>query len=446
MSASFIVVALGLVVAAADAGGVRLSARGGGGVVGGDGVGVVEVGVGVDSAPLSLHLRAPLLLRVVDLPPTAATSSCRPVRCDEWTDARGAFAPASTLRVLDELRLFQPGDLLHLRAGRLVAGLGAGAVVDRVTTMASWDRRTAGAWGALRAIPLSLAIDTFVADVTAPWELAGARVSLRPTPLPIVVGADVAADVAAPLDPDAIDARGDVAAGAESRAVVAGVVDAHVPLDVGPLSVSPRLELGVTSGLARDGRADEVVAVGVGGGADVGFDAGFFDVVGRAVVGVGSAGHRRGLFSTFHLVERRRALAGSVVDGGGLVHVPAPGGVCTDLRLQASVLDAVSPFARLHLEAAPGANLAELGIAIDIVDVSASASVLRRGFVDVGGVLDGNVGARPVIVVLEAGWRFFGPLSASVRWFRLPRFAPGGVVFDDDVLVTLSIDTTLTRR
>jgi len=227
--------------------------------------------------------------------------------------------------------------------------------------------------------------------------------------------------------------------------VIASAIDARVPIALGAFAFAPRLELGITSGLAKDG-GDPGVGVGGAGGFDVGFDGGFVALQARGMLSVAGGGYRRGVFSMLHLVERRRGLLGSVVEGGGLLHVPAPGGVGSDLRLQASILDAVAPLFRLHLEPAPGANAIELGMATAIADVTVSASVIRRGFVDVGGVLDGNLGARPLLLVLEGGWRFWGPLSVSVRWFRLPRFAGGTIAFDNDVLVSLSADGVLVAR
>lgn len=429
-----------------DTAGVRLSARVGGGVVENDVVGIVDVGVGFDSAPASLHLRVPLTLRLLDQAPLVDDTLpplCRRLRCEEVL--RGdRLDPTALARVIDEVRLFQPGDVVHARAGRLVATLGAGAVVDRLTTVASWDRRTSGAWGAVRLPVFGIAVDAFVADVVSPLELLALRAEAVPLSfVPIVVGVDVGADLSAPVD--VVDSAGDVRDGARTRPVIASAVDARVPIGLGAFAFAPRLEFGLTSGLAENGR-DPGVGVGGAGGVDVGFDGGFVAVQARGMFGVGSGGYRRGVFSMLHLVERRRALLGSIVDRGGLVHVPAPGGVGGDLRLQASILDAVAPLLRLHLEPAPGANAIELGIATAIADVSVSASVIRRGFVDVGGIVDGNVGARPLLLVLEGGWRFWGPLSASVRWFRLPRFAGGAVTFDNDVLVSLSADGVLVKR
>jgi hypothetical protein len=79
------------------------------------------------------------------------------------------------------------------------ATLGAGATVDRLTTMASWDRRTSGAFGSLRLPFQDLRADVVVADVISPLELVAGRVEVAPLPfIPIVVGVEGAVDAFAP--------------------------------------------------------------------------------------------------------------------------------------------------------------------------------------------------------------------------------------------------------
>jgi len=440
-----VLLAIGGVIDDDTPAGVRLSARVGGGMIAHDVVGIVDVGAGIESAPFGLHLRVPLTLRAVDnapLVPPSSPSMCRVLRCEELLRGQ-ELDPTVLARIIDEVRFFQPDDIVHARAGQLVATVGAGAVVDRLTTLASWDRRTSGAWGALRLPWSSFAAEVLVADVVSPLELLAARVEGAPPVVPIVVGIEVGADAIAPVD--VVDDTGAARATGRTRPVVVGAIDARLPVRLSAFTFAPRLELGGSSGLAVDG-IEAGIGGGAGIGADVGFDAGFAALQARGVVGVTGGAHRRGVFSTFHLVERRQALLGSVVDGGGYVHVPAPAGADVDLRLQASILDVVSPLLRVHLEPAPGANAVEAGVVVDLDVVQVSGSVIRRGFVDLGGVVDGDVGARPLLLAVEAGWRFWGPLSASVRWFRLPRFSGGALVVDNDVLVSLSVNGVLTPR
>lgn len=434
--------------------GVHLGVGVGVGVVGGDVVAGVDVGVGIETSPFALHLRAPPIFRLVDLPPTVPSSqpsACRVFRCEEALSGQ-RLDPTALARIIDEVRLFRPGDVVHARVGRLTATLGTGATVDRLTTMASWDRRTSGAFGSLRLPFQDVRADVVVADVISPLELVAGRVEGAPLPfIPIVVGVEGAVDAFAP--DDVVDDAGVVGPSVVTRPLGAALVDVRVPITLGAFSLAPRGELSATTGLTADG-GDVAggVAGGVasGGGGAVGLEAGFkvsfVELSGLTMVGASSPGHRRGLFSTFHLVERRRALVGSAVDGGGLVHVPAPGGPSLDVRLEASILDAVAPLVRLHLEPSPGANAVEVGTVFDLDPVQVSVSVIRRGFVDVGGVFDADVDARPVLVAAEAAWRIVGPVSLWARWYRLPRFGGGALKADDDVLVGVAIAGALQPR
>lgn len=456
--------------------GLALSAGVSGGVVGGDVVAGVSVGVGVDTAPFSLHLQAPLLLRVVDVAPTidpALPSTCVWLRCEELL-AGERLDPTAIARLLVELRVFRPGDAVFFEAGRLAATLGSGAVVDRFTTAASWDRRTSGAYLALRLPWHHLEVDALVADVVSPGELIALRAALAPFDRgdgdenddDLELAFETAVDAFAPVD--VVDRFGELRPGDETRPLTSTSLSASLDVFEGAFALAPRLELGAVTGLSRNGDRTPWVGVGAGAGVDVGVDVGVVDARLRLTGSYGSAGWRRGLFSTLHLVERRAALVGATDDNtqefvrgagisgggsGGLARVPAPGGPGLDARLEASAFDVVAPLLRLHLEEAPGGNAAEAGVVVDVDPVQVSLSLLRRGFVDVtgdAGVIGLDVDRVPLIGALEASWRFWGPLSLSVRWLRLPRFAgPSsgtGLRVDDDVLVTLSANTVLVPR
>jgi hypothetical protein len=409
--------------------GIRVSARAAGGVVGGDGVAVVDLGVGVQTELLTVQLRAPFAVRVLDVEP-AAPRGCRWWRCEEWR-LGGQLDLAAVARIVEELRIGQANDAAVLRAGRLVATLGAGATVDRVTTSASWDRRTSGVWGSLRAPWAGLGATAFVANATAPWELSALRLTLAPVPW-LALAAEGAADAVAPLD--GVGADGAVAASASTRLLTSGVLEARAPLSLGSVVVAPRLELGATSGLAP------VAGLGVAGGLDVDVHHGGLALQARATVGFNGAGHRRGLFSMFYLVERRRALLGS---GNGIVDVDAPAGAILDARLQANVHQAFSPLLRVHLEPATGANVVEAGATFASDALVLSATVLRRGVIEPAHIIDADLEAHPLVLALEGGWRVWGPWSLTARWFRLPRFREGGVDVSDDVLVGVSYNAVL---
>lgn len=437
--------------------GLALGASVDGGVVGGDVVGGASVSVGVETQPFSLHLKAPLLFRAVDVDPAvdaSLPSSCHWLRCEELLDGQ-QIDPTAIARVVDELRVFSPSDLAYLRAGQLTATLGDGGVVDRVTTAASWDRRTSGAYAALRLPWKRLDVALVVFDVVSPAELFGAHVGGAPFDDDSVFGgvfvfADGAADLFAPVD--VVDRFGEVPAGAAVRTLTSSQLTAGWRLLDGTFSFAPRVEAGVVTGLDDDGAADDGygAGAGVGVGVDSGVDVGVVDARLKLTGSWGQPGYRRSVFSTLHLVERRSAIAGASVDDGGLLRVPAPGGPGFDVRLEASVFDVAAPIARLHLEAAPGGNTAELGVVVDADPVQVSASLLRRGFLgaDVVGL---DVDGVPLVGAVAVSWRFYGPFSISLRWLRLPRFTgasggDGGLRIDDDVLVSLSANTVLTSR
>ena len=437
-------------------GGLALGASVDGGVVGGDVVVGGSVSVGVDTAPFSLHLKAPVLFRAVDNAPAVDRSLpgyCSWLRCEELLNGQ-QLDPTAIARVVDDLRVFSATDVAYLRAGQLTATLGDGAVVDRVTTAASWDRRTSGAYAAVHLPWKRLDVGLVVFDVVSPLELFGAHLGVAPVDdVGVFVFVDSAADVFAPVD--VVDRFGEVAGSSEGRGATRPLTSSSLTagwqlLD-GTFSFAPRVEVGVVSGLDDDGDVDDYGAgAGVGVGVDGGVNVGVIDARLKVTGSYGMPGFRRSVFSTLHLVERRAALAGASIDGAPLLRVPAPGGPGLDVRLEASVFDVAAPILRLHLEDAPGGNTAEAGVVVDVDPLQVSASLLRRGFTgaDIIG-LDGAdvVGRVPLVGALAVSWRFFGPFSLTVRWLRLPRFAgTGGLRIDDDVLVSLSANTVLTSR
>ena len=437
--------------------GVHLGLAAGGGVVGDDAAAGVDVVIGVDTAPFSLFLRAPVVLRLVDNAPhvePAAPGFCRWLRCEEFL--HGPTLDATALaRVVEELRLFQPGDPVRARVGRLLVTMGDGAVVDRFTTAPSWDRRTSGALFALRAPFHHLALDVLTANVLAPGELLAARLDVAPLSAgssdeddalaPLRLALDAGVDVAAPVD--ATDRFGEVKASAATRPLSSTSLSLRWQVNGPTWSWAPRVDVGVTTGLSADGGRAWTPGGGAGAGVDVALHTTPLDVRARIEGAWGSRGFRRAPFSTLYLVERRHALLGAVdADDGahGLLRVPAPGGAFVDARLEASVLDAVAPLLRVHTGPSPGENLVEVGVVVDEGPLRIGLSALRRGLVRVQDVIAVDVDAFPITGALEASWQVGGPFSLGVRWWRLPRFnGTGGLVIDDDVWFFVAADALL---
>lgn len=434
--------------------GVQLGLSAGGGVVGGDAVAGVDVVMGVGTAPFSFFVRAPLILRLVDRAPVvdaAAPSFCRALRCEELLQGE-RLDPTALARLVDEIRLFSPGDPVRARAGRLLVTIGDGSVVDRFTTAASWDRRTSGALLALRTPWHHASLDVVVADVLSPAELVAARVELAPLSAggddgfaPLRVSLDAGLDAFAPTT--ATDRKGESSPRAPTRPVSTSVLATRLVLGDGVWSLSPRVLAGVSTGFAPDGGPRWTPGLGAGVGLDIGVRTLPAQVRARATVGAGTDGFRHALFSTLYLVERRRALLGAGTDGDGdgapmgLARVPAPAGVFFDGRIEASVLDAVAPLVRLHVGPAPGESVLEAGVVLDEGPLRLSLLAQRRGLAGAADVVEADLARFPVVGVVEAAVRVWGPVSVGGRWLRLPRFAGDGALrIDDDVWGFVAID------
>jgi hypothetical protein len=211
--------------------------------------------------------------------------------------------------------------------------------------------------------------------------------------------------------------------------------------------VSELAKCGVAARELPDGLEVDGLALPLGGGPVA--------VRARATGSWGSPGFRRAPFSTLHLVERRRALVGAtnaaVGDAdadpagdpqpGGVLRVPAPGGLGVDVRVEASAFDAVLPLVRVHTGPAPGENVVEAGVVVDVDPVRVSVVALRRGWVDAAGIVSADLTAVPLIGALEASVRVWGPVSVGARWLRLPRFRGDGPLrIDDDVWAAVSVN------
>ncbi len=436
--------------------GGSLGLAAGGGVVGGDVVAGVDILAGVDTAPFSLVLRAPVNVRVVDRAPLVGTSEpsvCRVLRCDELLRGQ-RLDPTALARLVDEFRLFRATDVFSARLGRLSVTLGEGAVVDRFTSVASWDRRTSGARLALRSPHREVQFDLVVGDVVSPGELLAARVDWAPVatfagsqPGPasaMHLTLDSAVDALAPAI--GVDRTGSLLDDATTQPLTLTVAAARLRLGGNDAFLTPRVETGLATGFSATGLVDGRPGVGIGAGADAGLRTMAIDLRARATVAMGTAGYRRAPFSTFYLVERREALLGSaqVADESGrsgLARVAAPGGVFFDARLEASLVDAVAPLVRVHFGPSPGENVVEVGMIVDEGPVRFSLLVQRRGVVRGTDLLSADLAAFPVLGALEAAVRVTGPFSVGVRWLRLPRLVSDGPLrIDDDVWAFVSVD------
>lgn len=464
----FVFGSLALVAAIDDADptGLWLHAAAGAGVVGGDAVVVLEPGVGLETKPFAVHLSLPLDVRVIDFAPTVdpgAPPSCRVFRCEEWLVGDALSADAIS-RVVDEVRVFHPGDVFHLKGGALFASLGHGALVDEYMNAADWDRRHAGLYAESNLPWGKTQLQAVTGDFLAPQELFAVRASTSPMAARaggdevsdegdagsrfasrLRLGFEAAGDVTAPIDP--ADAHGDVVPGSRSRTVGGVAADVTWPLlDDGGFNIAPYAGVAGLTGLAHDGIA------GVGGGARAGVDLSLDVVVvalrGGASVTLDGPRHRSGVFDTLYDVDRKRyALsAGShgsngVFAANGIANLDATGGVGGDVNLELLVLRVVRAGARLHADPVPEATRAEVYAGVDAGSVRVDARAMQRAFHDVGGAF--AFGDRSFVVV-DAAWQVWPPVSLFVRWLHGPRFQNGVPQADDDVVVGASFDLVVT--
>ncbi len=447
----------GYAVAEAPPEGVWLHASVDAGAVGGDVVAGVGVGVGVETEPFAAHLSLPLTLRLIDLAPPvdpAGPAACKLVRCEEWLEA-GAPSADALGKIVEEVRLFHPGDAFHLKAGGLFATLGHGALVDEYTNASDWDHRRSGLylqgdlpWGATE-------IQALAGDFLAPQRVFGARVSTSPLFHRPAAGArddgdvfdrllgrlrlgfEVAGDAVAPTGPGATGAAGDVVPGSKSRPVGGAAVDATwALLDDGALQVTPFASASSTTGLG---------GAALGAGAQAGLDVSLDVAFAAARAGVrgffDGPGHRTGIFDTLYDVDRRRyALAAGGFSDSGVADLAAPGGAGGAVEAELVVMRVVRAGARAHVDAVPEATRVEGFLEVDAGSVRVDVRALQRAV------------ARPVdllafgdrtLVVADAAWQVAPPLSVYARWLHGPRFHGGVPVADDDVVVGCSFDLVL---
>lgn len=445
--------------------GLWLSAALGAGAVGDDVVAGAALGAGVETAPFGLHVEVPLTLRVVDLPPTvspALPSSCRYVRCEEWSDG-GELSPDAVARIVEELRVLRPGDVVHLRGGRLFATLGRGQHVARYTNAAEWDRRGSGLYLEGNLPFGRTKLEGLAGRLLSPQDLIAARVSSSPMESEpgaddvarflgrVRVGIEAAADARAPLANgalSAVDGSGALLPTSDARAIAGGAVDVGWPLlddsDGAGLQIEPWLSASAMSGLLERPAAQGGSA-GLGGGGsaglDVTVDAIFVAVRASARGTLDGARHRSAVFSTLYDVDRKRVLSRTgAYAPTGTAELAAPGGAGGGGALEVVVLRAVRAGARVHLD--PVAEGSELeGFAeLELGTVAVGVRGLQRALRSPGDLV--AFGDRS-FVIAEAAWSVWPPLSLFARWRHAPRFGGAGLGADDDVFAGASFDLVL---
>ncbi|HEY4220978.1 MAG TPA: hypothetical protein VGO62_06540, partial [Myxococcota bacterium] len=318
--------------------GVWLHAAAGAGYVGRDGVVGIEAGIGLETQPFAAHLAVPLMLRVIDLPPAvdpAAPAACHVVRCEEWLDG-GRISAEALGRAVDEVRVLEPGDVFHLKAGRVFATLGHGALVDEYTNSADWDRRHTGIYAESNLPWAKAQLQAIAGDFLAPQELFGVRASASPLSsssedAPALdrflgrmrIGIESAGDLAAPITP--VDANGDVVPGSTAQPLVGAAADVTWPLleDGSGFQLAPYASASTMYGLTASVGA--APSVGAGGALGVDGSVDIFVVALRvgARAFADSPAHRSAVFDTLYDVDRRRyALASGGFSAGGIATLP----------------------------------------------------------------------------------------------------------------------------
>ena len=434
--------------------GLWLGAELGGGVVDRDPVIAASAGVGLEHEVLALHLRVPVALRLYDLEPREPPSPalCTVVRCAEWTEG-GALSAAALSRLLDEARVFHPGDLVHARAGKLSTTLGAGQLIDRYTNAAEWDRRHTGLYAELNTGWRGAAAQAMVGNLLAPQELFGARFVARPLQDPagegfsarllgrLSVGLELAGDAVAPAGV-ATDATGALLPGAATRPLLGGAAQVAWPLlDDGAVQVEPWVGASALSGL----RPAEASAPGAGVGAALGLsatlDAAVVAVKAEARAVADGPGHRSSVFSTLYDVDRRRMLSfGGVLRDTGVAELPAPGGFGGRVGLELRVLDLVRLATMAHFDPVEEASRLDASIDVGAGPVRVGARVIERAVTTPAAI--GTFPERS-LGVLEASWVFWAPFSLHARWLHAPRLAAPAPRVDYDVVVGVACNLVL---
>lgn len=411
-----------------------------------------SLALGYEHDLVGLRLRAPIYLRVFDLPPKTPRGAgpCALVRCEALGLHEEGFELEGLSRIVEHLRLGQPGDALYARGGPLFVTLGQGRLIERYLNSPDPDRFVSGLYARARLPLLGASFEGVVGNLFAPQRLFGARAALRPLRFGaflndqdvwarllgrLAVGLEAAADLTLPAAPGG-------ARDPPERPLVGGALDVTWPLfdEGGLVQLAPFVAGGLLYGLSKDGGLSAEMGAGASAGATLELRLPFVGLRVDGAVGLDAPAHRAGIFGLLYGVERRTAVAGGVAAGGGLSRVPAPGGAGFSAGGELVLLDALSVGARYRKDAAPGSGTLESSLEAAHGSARLSARGIRRG---VDAPRDAFGWDPRTLLVIEASWGVFGPLSAFVRYVRMPRFVSGTLRTDDDVLVGVSGDLVI---
>jgi hypothetical protein len=463
---------------------------------------------GIEHRYVTLRARLPLDVRVWDLPPSTGSGSwplqvgggvrtdgCRWLRCAQLQrrpnelgvsmlapSLPARLEPLRLLTLVDELTLGRPSDPVHFRLAPMRQTLGDGTLIDGVLSQPLAGIPRPGARAGFSLLAGTFEGEAMVADAARPWELSGGQLVAHPLALltsempwldrlvrRLEIGAQMATDLTAPAVPAALDAAGDVVDWRLTRPVLAGSMHAAADLTTpgALLSFRPHTAMSAFYGLSIDGLG----APAFGGAWEAGLRASaslpFVGLSLSATGGVDSPGARTGLFSTLYLLERRRALAGGVLPGGGALTVPATGGVHARGSLELVVVDVVRAGLRGQLGSAPGTDAVELFVDVAAFGARASWHVLKRLAARPNALRLPTTTEALALAAPDTSWwsvaeiavPVWGPFAVYGRWLHAPRLVPTvvptryGLVpsgaaskplrADDDVTFGVSADVAL---
>ena len=409
------------------------------------------LGIGVEHDVIGLHLRAPVYLRGLDLPPETVRSPgvCGVVRCEVFGVHEDGWELEGISRVVDELRLGRPGEALYARGGPLLVTLGSGRLVERYLNSPDPDRPQSGLLLHARLPWLGLALEGMVGNLFVPQKLSALRAEARPLRIlsfldgddpwarflgRLALSVEGAGDLVAPTAPHDVTTLHSPA-----HPVVGGAVEAAWPFfdEGGVFQLSPFVAGGALYGLSAKGDARAELGLGASAGGRMELRAPYVGVRLDGALVVDGPAHRTGVFGLLYEIERKQALVGAAVEGGGVLRVPAPGGVAYTVAAEAVVVDLLRLGARYRRDSAPGGSTGEAYAEVALASFRGGAHFIRRGIERVDDVVRWD---ERTLVVVEGSVGFWGPLSAFVRYQRAPRFVASGLRVDDDVIAGVSLD------
>lgn len=434
----------------------------------GDLWGGAAAGLRVRHGDFALEFSVPLWLRLTDLAPATPRPAgpCAQLRCERLglgpaaasllqggpaTPALLGEGLAMFSRTLVELRLGEAAAGPGLRVGPMVASLGHGALVDHVLSGPDPDAPSSGLFARARVPLAPLEWTAFVADIAAPLALAGARLTLHPF-APASAGA-TAEDASRRSLAGRLALAGEVAVDGEAfldarapPAAAAFAIEASWPLlpDAAALHIDPYCALGASLGL----RASDASSPGFGGGGHCGarIDLGLRGVALRleGAAGLDGPAYRSAYFSPLYLVERHLAWGAPGTDDGPKALLPAPGGLQGRVGAELGVGPGLRAGARYARDAALGSATLEAFARAEVSGVRLAGRLMRRR-AEAKWAASGWGFDDATLGVLESSMTLVGPLSAYLRYWRMPRIREGRRVLEHDVMAGISLDWELRR-